>query len=49
MEELTVAKLLEVKKKLDEAERRRPKTYINGEEYIIFGKCLEKENKCLRQ
>ena len=36
MAKLTLLKLMEVKKKLDEAERKRPKTYINGEEYIIF-------------
>jgi len=33
---LTLAKLLEVKKELDEAERQRPKTYIDGVEYIIL-------------
>ncbi len=36
-EPLTIARLLEIKKELDEQERKRPKTYIDGKEYIVFG------------
>lgn len=34
---LTLKKLLEIKKELEEQERKRPKTYIDGKEYIILG------------
>jgi len=33
-EKLTVEKLREVKKELDEADRKLPRVYIDGEEYI---------------
>lgn len=36
-EVLTVAKLMKIKKMLDEAERKRPKLYdTDGEEYILY-------------
>lgn len=38
MKKLTLKRLMEIKRMLDETERERPKTYIDGEEYILFPK-----------
>jgi len=38
VEKLTLKKLAQIKEMLDKAEKNRPKTYIDGVEYILFPK-----------
>ena len=42
VKKLTLKKLMKIKEMLDDAEEKRPKTFIKGVEYILVPK-LEKE------